>query len=361
MEAFPTLMVCACLTTTLLNGTHFIKFPVRKRIECIAMASAVAFATLGAGTLRTDTIGFCLAVVAAVVIGCCQAAGELSCISFLNRFPPNALGGWGAGTGFSGVLGAAFFLALTGGFGFSISEVCYLLIPMAPIYFWAYEYLEARVDKVSMPVAESGSKDAPLLEGHSQSATLSLRNFPEAWKCSSDIIMYLVTTYVLQYLIYPSLVDRDTLCPLGQNFFAQHAYTLSWITSSLGGTLARASVAVFQIERIWILIALQVVNVFLWAIEAPSHKLIEALGPVNGYVAILLWMFWCGIIAGCGYGNCVHAFGKRLSIPKNLQELCTTTAFALSNVGIISSMALFGILDHGMLSITKIFPKGCPS
>jgi len=361
MEAFPILMVSACLATTLLNGTYFIQFLVRKRIKGIAIAAAVAFATLGVATRRTDTLGFSLALVAVVVVGCCQGLGELCCLSFLNAFPPNALGGWGAGTGFSGVAGTAAFLALTSGMGFSISEVSYLLIPTAPVYLWAYQYLETRLEKAAACQAEQRAceeKKDPA-QTQSESEALSLQNLSDVWQCSGWIILYLVANYVLQYLIYPGLVDRDTLCPQGKNFIAQNAYTISWITSSIGCTIARASVAVFRIERSWILIAVQCVNVFFWFVEAISHTVIKTLGPVNGYVAILIWMGWVGALAGAGYGNCLHALGKRPDIPDSLRELSTTTAFALSNVGIIGSMAIFGILDNGMLSMANVFPEGC--
>jgi battenin len=322
------------------------------------MASAIAFGTLGAATMRGDMVGFVLALIAAIVIGCCQALGELCCLSFLTAFPPNALGGWGAGTGFAGVLGSASFLALNSILGLSVSQVCLLLIPIAPMYLWAYLYLDSRLKRAK---GKGDSEDKAPVESGSESEILSLQNFSTVWKCAADIILYLVSSYVLFYLIYPGLIDRATLCPIGKNFISQNAYSLSWITSSIGASVARASVTVFRIERIWILIVLQAVNVFFCVIEATTHTMTKTLGPVYGYGAILMFMVWAGVLAGATYGNCMHGFGKRPEVPESLRELSTTTGFALSNAGIIGSMALIGILDNGMLSMTKLFPEGCPS
>lgn len=349
---FPTLMLGACLTVTILNGAYFVQIPFRARIIALLLMLSVSYMALGMSTQNGSRGSFVIALLASMGIGASTSLGELCCLSFLRSFPPIALGGWGAGTGLAGIFGSATYLGLDS-LNVSISHIFYLMAPTGLVYWWAFEYLDSKLQKSRTLFADSN--EPPVEEAGS---TLTWERLIKVWKTSSGILFVMVSIYFLEYLIYPGLVDRDTLCPEGTSWLGRHAFTVGWIAYNIGVTLSRGSIAFFKIERLWILVLLQLANCGLWALEATNHYLLHLFGN-TGYVIVILWIIWVGIMGGCAYVNCMHAYMTQESIPNDLRELSITVGFALSNVGILLATSSAGVLDNTVLSAKAMFPEGC--
>lgn len=356
ISLFPGMMLGACLGMTVMNAIYFVKFSFRSRIVSLLVLPCASYVTLGWSTHSASSFNFGLSLIAAMGIGASTSLGELCCLSFLRSFPPEALGGWGAGTGLAGIFGSAIFLCLES-VGFSISQIFLFMAPTVIIYWYAFDYLHVKVQTAREMSLNKGDRCYPPSE--EPGASLTYGNLQNVWKSASGILTCMVLVYFLEYFIYPGLVDRDTLCPEGKTWLTQNAFTVSWIAYNVGVTLSRASVTFFRIERLWILAALQFANSCLWIYEATTHHLIVQFGEA-GYYIVTVWMIWVGIMGGCTYVNCMHAFGKREDIPDNLRELAITIGFAMSNVGITIATGLGGILDNTLLSMEHLFPDGCP-
>lgn len=346
---FPGIMLGACLVLTILNGVCLVVIPFRTRIVTLLAVLCISYVILAISTRTGGDIYFALSLLAAMGIGASTSLGELCCLSFLRRFPPEALGGWGAGTGLAGIFGSALYLSLES-IGFTTSAIFIFMTPTVLIYWWAFQYLENKVEH---------AQDVSTLLPEEPGQPLTYGNFKSVCSVSYGILFCMVAVYFLEYFIYPGLVDRDTLCPNGKSWLTKNAFTMSWIAYNVGVTCSRASVTFFRIERLWILVVLQFINACLWIYEATTHQLIVRFGE-NGYYIVILWMIWVGVMGGCTYVNCMHAFGKRQDIPNDLRELGITIGFAMSNIGIVVATGLGAILDTTLLSFSHLFPDGCP-
>merc|ERR1719171_2249335 len=106
-----------------------------------------------------------------------------------------------------------------------------------------------------------------------------------------------------EYFIFPTLVDRATVCPATAPLGAD-GFSRCWIAYNVGLMLSRASIAFFRWRRLWLLVLLQAANVAVGTaavIYQPVPRLASA-----GYVMIYLWMVWVGLIGGFAYVNCIH-------------------------------------------------------
>jgi hypothetical protein len=238
--------------------------------------------------------------------------------------------------------------------GFSLSHIFFFMAPTGLLYWWAFEYLDNKLQTSRTLFANA---DDPPAED--ASSPLTWERLIKVWNTSSGILFVLVSVYFLEYTIYPGLVDRDTLCPSGTSWLGRHAFTLGWIAYNFGVMLARGSISFFRIERLWILVLLQLVNCSLWFLEATDHELIRFFGSQWGYVVLIMWIILVGIMGGCAYANCMHAYMTNESIPNDLRELSITVGFALSNVGILLATSSSGVLDNTILSEKALFPTGC--
>lgn len=355
VATLPTLMLAACFSVTLMNGAYFLQIPFRKRIGTLVVVLAGAYGILAVAASMTGPGGFLTALLACIVVGACTSLGELCCLSFFRELPAEALGGWGAGTGFAGIIGSAAYLGLLS-VGFALPSVFAFMMPTALIYWLAFDYLDHQVQEARSLSVARGERPWPV--SNEPGDPMTFENLQAVWKCASYILVCMVAVYFLEYFIYPGLVDRDSLCPQTSSFLGQHVFTVSWLAYNVGVTVSRASVALFRVERLWILAVLQFVNAALWIYEAATHKIVITFGSL-GYTIIVLWMVWVGVMGGCTYANCMYGFAKRPDIPDNLRELGITIGFAMSNIGIMLATASSGILDNTVLSMSHVWPNGC--
>ena len=136
----------------------------------------------------------------------------------------------------------------------------------------------------------------------------------------------------------------------------KNCYVLAWIFYGVGVTISRMSVSCgCELRRLWILSALQAINLALWTAEATTHA-VRSLGDV-GYWLLLLWMVWVGLMGGAAYINSMQIMNKSPTVPDELRELGTNVCFVLINVGIMLSTLLFLFLDSTVLSLHRLYPN----
>ncbi|CAD7938630.1 unnamed protein product [Amoebophrya sp. A25] len=198
-----------------------------------------------------------------------------------------------------------------------------------------------------------------------QSIALTWRNFRKVVTKCRFIMMNMVAVYSLEYLIMSGALDRVTLCPTSQSFIATDAYTVYWCLYNVGVTLSRASVALFRIQRVWILTVIQLINTMLWYTEAfvQLHRHLFPAGDDAGYYIMAVHMIWVGFMGGACYSNCMFLFNTSKSIPAAYRELGLNVGFLFSNLGIISATFLAFLLDATVMSNKKLFPPdgSCPA
>ena len=116
--------------------------------------------------------------------------------------------------------------------------------------------------------------------------------------------------------------------------------------SCCGGTqvtVSRSSVSCWPIRRVWIVTSLQLLNCLAFAVEAKVHFL-PRLGD-TGYVVMICWMVWVGLMGGAAYSNCTHLVNTHPAIPDELRELGTNATFLLINMAIMGSALLSLVLN----------------
>mmetsp|Transcript_20048 Transcript_20048/g.36219 ORF Transcript_20048/g.36219 Transcript_20048/m.36219 type:complete len:133 (+) Transcript_20048:1-399(+) len=129
---------------------------------------------------------------------------------------------------------------------------------------------------------------------------------------------------------------------------------------NVGVTISRLSVALFRIQRIWILTVFQLFNVIAWTVEVYSGAIRNAFPHEYGIYIMAAWMVMVGLCGGATYGNCMYLFNKQEGIREDLRELGINLGFVFSNIGITLSTLSFLLLDSTIMSRAVIYPSGCP-
>ena len=158
--------------------------------------------------------------------------------------------------------------------------------------------------------------------------------------------------YFCEYSIYPSLVDRDTHFVDETSFVQKNCYVLAWLAYNVGVTISRVSVSCVELRRLWILSALQAINLALWTAEATTHA-VRSLGDA-GFALLLLWMVWVGLMGGAAYINSMQIMNKSPTVPDELRELGTNVPYVLINLGIMLRRCSSSSSTHGALAAPAV-------
>lgn len=323
-----------------------------------------------------------------VAAGMAQVFGEITNLSFLKSLPPELIGGWGAGTGIAGILGSGIYILLNDVLNFSNCAVFALMLLTLPVYWCCFMYLHKEATKGlegrRLAMALGGGSvcqtvpESPTLPSHdglqlhlaqsdpeeqpetgstqpkrSSPAPATWGNIKLACQYSGSIMFNLVAVYALEYIIYPGLDDRETLCS------EKSWYTIMWMCYNVGVTMSRFSVTLFRIKRVWLLTLFQFANVVGWTIEIETGVIRNAFSGSGGLLIMAGWMVVVGLCGGATYANCMYLFSTQEGIPNNLRELGINLGFIMSNIGITTATFSFQILDQGVLTKSRLYPGGC--
>jgi len=351
MALFSTIMLISCTVATLMNSAVCLKITVHKRILMILLMNIGGFMMLALSTWMGGIEGFIVSSAACILVGVSQMVGEITMLPWFSRFPACVLGAWGAGTGIAGIMGSSLYLFLKG-VGLSNAQIFCLLIPTALLYYMAFTYLVGRASKFESTGDQQKSKSEP--------AELTFENLVRVIKYTGPILFNMVAVYVLEYSIYPGLVDRDTLCPIDDSFMAVNAFTMMWTCYNVGVTISRGSVGYMQTDKLWLFTTLQFLNCAGWVYEAFNHTILNTFGR-NGIYVLFVWMVFVGLMGGACYSNCVNAFNTRKIIPADVRELGINLSFTCANGGVMMATMMATMLHNSVMSSEALFPNGCPA
>eukprot|EP00413_Alexandrium_margalefii_P021829 CAMPEP_0204573566 /NCGR_PEP_ID=MMETSP0661-20131031/40100_1 /ASSEMBLY_ACC=CAM_ASM_000606 /TAXON_ID=109239 /ORGANISM="Alexandrium margalefi, Strain AMGDE01CS-322" /LENGTH=439 /DNA_ID=CAMNT_0051582009 /DNA_START=41 /DNA_END=1360 /DNA_ORIENTATION=- len=360
-------LVASFVSTRLLIHLRFYT-----RICLVLSMSTVAYAGLAVASTMEGVAGFAVAVFFSCFAGSQQVIGEATNIAFLKAFPAELIGGWGAGTGIAGILGSGTYILLSGPLDLSNAMIFGLVAPITLVYWAAFHYLHREATRglegerlAKVLGGNSGATRSSACEGvepglHEQLqpqdphvAPANWANVRAAFRCSGSVICNLVAVYMLEYTIYPGLDDRETLCS------GKEWYTTMWMCYNVGVTLSRLSVAVFRIERVWLLTLLQAANVAGWVLEVYRGWIRNSLPNGNGLCICAAWMVLVGLCGGATYANCMYQFNQKEGIPNNIRELGMNLGVLMSNLGITTATLSFMLLNRTVLAESVVYPHGC--
>jgi len=189
--------------------------------------------------------------------------------------------------------------------------------------------------------------------GDLETLPATVENMRAAVKASGIIMFNLVAVYCLEYLIYPGLADRETLCA------DKKWYTAFWMAYNVGVSISRLSVSWFRIRRVWLLTVFQFVNVVGWTTEVYTGTIRGGLHESGVYPLMTAWMVLVGLCGGATYSNCMYLFSSQEGIPSNLRELGINLGFVMSNIGITLATLSISLLNQSILRNSVLYPGGC--
>lgn len=356
MTLFNLALLVAGIAGTLINAKFLLRYTARCRVILLLILMTSAYLLVAFSTLSEDRVGFLIALIGSLLAGTAQSIGECTMISCCKGFPPNVLAGWGAGTGLAGLVGTGIYLALIN-LGVSNAIIFVCLAPTSLLYYFVFLILN-RFD----PRKWSDTAGVqPLFDGEIKSddactpaAVMTFANVRVVMRASGAIVYSMAIVYFCEYAIYPGLVDRDTKFT-STSFVQENAYILSWMAYNIGVTISRVSVSCIKIRRVWVLCAVQAVNMALWFAEVITHA-VRDLGD-SGFVLLLFSMVWVGLMGGATYSNCMHLMNTSPDIPDNYRELGVNITFTLLTLGIIAATVMSLILANTAFTLEKLYPE----
>ena len=351
ISAYVLTMTASCTIGTFVNARWLVRFSPWARVLLLNALLVAGYAIVALSCAWASPIGFAVALVGSICAGFAQAVGEVTNLAFLKAFPRRLLGAWGAGTGLAGLVGPGAYLLLSA-CGVSDATILLACAPTSIVYLALFRYL-VRVGATLDGGGGAADSDAPPPTPPEPLTARSLRRvFGSA---AGGTILHLTFVYFCEYSIYPSLVDRDTHFVDDRSFVQKNCYVLAWLAYNVGVTISRVSVSCVELRRLWILSALQAINLALWTAEATTHA-VRSLGDA-GFALLLLWMVWVGLMGGAAYINSMQIMNKSPTVPDELRELGTNVCFVLINLGIMLSTLLFLFLDSTVLSLRRLYPN----
>lgn len=361
MTALTAALSAACLVGTYINAQVMTRFAFYTRLRVIFFLNLVAFAGTAASCILANGFGFALAIFFLCFGAFGQVFGEATNIAFLRKFPAALIGAWGAGTGIAGIGGSIMYIGLTGMLAMGNEMVFLVMVPTVVIYAISFHYLHSLArdklpDDVAIPFLGLGSRRNESEDRHGnkvRTAPLTCASAMETIKFCKDILFNLVAVYFLEYLIFPGLADRESIC--SSTFW----YPAMALVYGMGVTVSRLSVSIFRIQRVWVLTCFQAFNVCLWSVEVYTGTVRNAFPDEFGLIIMTLYMFLVGLCAGAAYGNCMYLFNTQAGIPDTLRELGINIGFMMVNIGIGLGNLIFVGIDSSILSKDVLYPGGC--
>lgn len=330
-------------------------YRVRNVVSCGLGLLGLLLLAISTQAMKDSLVGMVVAMVAVFLSGLQQSLGEnCACMRF-RRFSKIALSCWGAGTGLAGIFPPMVYTAIK---HLPLYQRFLVAIPILAFYFFicivVYNAGKAAQQRdVARSFTEDGVRVAASgAEAHEPDASeAALQDETRSDQPNNRFAWYVITVfsavYGLEYFIYPTLVGRGTLC-LADGSSEENAYTKSWISYNIGVTISRGSIAFFEFPCLWLVCALQAINVAGWAVQVKTRFL--PAGSQTGYYIQYAWMVWVGLMGGTAYANCMRAFHCSPRVPSKDRDKLINLAFAISMATILASTFLGDLLDSTILT-----------
>lgn len=267
------------------------------RILLVVISAALGFILVGLSN------SLLVAVLGVVCTAFSSGLGESTLLSFTVFFnDKSVLSGWSSGTGGAGFFGSLTYAGLLM-LGLTPRETLFLLL-IVPITM-AVSFWLILVNPLNTPMdPEESTHVAPTPTSAPQNiSSHSLWYKLNAIPRSLRYILPLTFVYYFEYLINQGLSE---LC-LFENAFIDPKTQYRWyqVFYQIGVFISRSSISLIQIDKLWILAALQGVNLAYFVVEA-----IYRFTP--SVVIVLVIILWEGLLGGLGYVNTFHNIQKEV-------------------------------------------------
>ncbi|KAK3927053.1 Battenin, partial [Frankliniella fusca] len=279
-----------------------------------------------------------VALLGVAVMSAAQGLGEASLLAYTAFFKDKSIIAlWSSGTGAAGVLGSVSYLGLSTILSPRDSILFMNLAPAATMLaFWGL-LVRPRIDdngpRHAGACAPEKVKDGVPMFSSTASFTDKLGDIPPLLK----YICPLFAVYLFEYFINQGLFeliqyDVEGLSPAQQYKMFQALY-------QIGVFVSRTSGGYVPIERMWILAALQGVNV--------AYFMLEAVYQVSGSVwVVAVLVVWEGLLGGAAYVRTFFCISSKVEPEK--REFSMAMSSVADALG-ISAAGLLAIPAHNLL------------
>lgn len=300
-------------------------------VRIIAVATSSTLCSL-AVALSPQISTKLLAIVVQSAIG---ALGEISYLALTSRFHESSVGAWSSGTGGAGIAGAGAYVVFRDVFSFSSRTTLVVCSPLPLLMIVIYR---AALSNTSQYQAVQGNESMDSDPQSDYGNRLSRRQY-----FRTLFLTYMIPlsgVYFGEYTINQGVLGTLSEFTDGKKHNSANLYRKYQFVYQVGVFISRSSIQLIQINSLWILPILQILNLIILTLSS-MYTLLPSFA-----VAVLI-VLWEGLLGGLTY---VNAFFKlRNEAPLHLKEWALATATVADATG-ISVAAIASIwLEHHIL------------
>lgn len=323
------------------------KIAYRSRVWCLIVLSC-----LGMFLVSFKKLSVCLTGI--VLASLSSGFGEVTFLQLTHIYKQVGLNGWSSGTGGAGLIGSGVYMLFTSMLNIPV-KVSLLIFTVLPFGFLLYFRLDeshhdTRNDSADQPFLDFEGMDAqtdiPSQGAYSvatrNTTTKMTKHFVKTCSKLKELVLPfmlpLTTVYLFEYLINQA-VSPTLLFPLGQKGmpFFFHKYRDIYVTYGtlyqLGVFVSRSTASLFHMRRLYILSALQGLNLMLAILQSWNY-ILHSPWP------IMCLIFYEGLLGGASYVNTFLNILEKVS-PERRE-------FGLGSVSIADS---FGVLIAAVIGL----------
>ncbi|KAK2718639.1 hypothetical protein QYM36_005845, partial [Artemia franciscana] len=311
----------------------FILTFTRCRVVVMSLLTTASFLLV---SFSTELWMAFLGVVCAAISG---GLGEVTLLQYSARYNKNVVSTWASGTGGSGIFGALSYAGLTL-VGFSPRHTLLLMLVVPFILIVSFFFVLERKRR-PLRIVSVNSDGEPLLDEEEEvrepkedylSTEPELYTFKEKINMIPTLLKYMIPVglvYLFEYTINQGMLELVYFPDAWLDHSSQYRWFL--VTYQLGVFIARSSVNLIHIQKIWILTIFQFVNLILLSYEAVFLYLPSI------WIAFII-VFWEGLIGGAAYVNTFYKISHELSGPR--REFAMGATSLADCIGILTAAAV---------------------
>lgn len=290
-----------------------------------------------------------------VAMSLASGLGEVSLLSYMAFYKDkNVITMWSSGTGGAGVLGSLSFLVLTNLLTPRDTLLVMNVVPFAmAMTFWAL-LVHPRLDAGDEEAVLSTEKAVIVKVQDDVPVRVSDASFADRLRDVPSLLKYIVPltmVYFFEYFINQGLfelIHYKMDSPItGAPLDNADQYKIFQVAYQVGVFLSRSSGSFFHIEKIWILSALQGVNVVYFTLEA-------VYGFTSSLWIVTVLVLWEGLLGGAAYVNTYFCISKQVAPEKR------EFSMAMSSVGDAIGISASGFLAIPVHNALCALPKYSP-
>ncbi|XP_046596829.1 battenin isoform X1 [Neodiprion lecontei] len=262
-----------------------------------------------------------LAILGVIVTSLSSGLGEVTLLGYSHFFDKNVISTWSSGTGGAGVIGAVSYAGLTLWLSTENTILVMLIVPVIEaIAFWI---ILVHPNETALPVSSLGNGSK---ENKKEVIAIPEKTLKEKLAIVPGLLKYMIPiglVYLFEYFINQGLFELIDF----EGIWLDHAAQYRWlqVDYQIGVFISRSSVNLVTINRIWIMAALQFVNVIIMTFET----LYFYIPNIWIVFAIVLWE---GLLGGGAYVNTFYKMSKE--VPAEDREFSLGITTMADSIGI---------------------------